>query len=161
MGHRAYVEALLQRTADDHQQRGSCCCSAHQRARTTSFALSIPQLPSYSPSMTPAFGSASVPFLDNSLAVPLGSRQPPSVHGGLRSALRTGHAANWASWADCLPVIKERHCGVVRTDPPEDAVHLRGVVESRLVLTGVGYDTPDWQALADGLRPSPIGPWAA
>ena len=48
---------LLQRTADDHQQlldRGSCCCSAHQHARTTSFALSIPRLPSYSPGMTPA-----------------------------------------------------------------------------------------------------------
>ena len=54
-----------------------------------------------------------------------------------------------------------RHGGVVRAmvaalhDPPEDAAHLRAVVECRLVLAGVGFDTPQWQALADGLRPRP------
>ena len=79
-------QGLCQRTADDHQQlldriRVALVAVLHQRARTTSFALSIPRLPSHSPGVTPASGSASVPFLDNSLTVPLGSRQPPSVRG--------------------------------------------------------------------------------
>ena len=28
---------------------------------------------------------------------------------GLRSAVRTSKAAHWASWADCLSMIRERH----------------------------------------------------
>ena len=35
---------------------------------------------------------------------------PMSLGGlGLRSAVRTSKAAHWASWADCLPMIRERH----------------------------------------------------
>ena len=42
-------------------------------------------------------------------------RLPLSMGGlGLRSAVRTSHAAHWASWADSAPMIQKRHPGVVR-----------------------------------------------
>ena len=116
--------------------------------------------------MTPAFGSASVQFWTTPSPTHLGSQQRPSVHGRSGSPERTAHVAHWASWADCLPVVKERHGVVARTmvaalhDPPEDAAHLRCVAECRLVLAGAGYDTPEWQVLADGL-PSPTRPRGA
>ena len=71
---------------------------------------------------------------------------------GLRSGLRTARAALWASWADCLPMIEERHDDVARTmvaalnDLPEFAAHLLGVVECLLVLQAKG---------TNGLHPSP------
>ena len=58
---------------------------------------------------------------------------------GLRSAERTRVSAYWASWADCMPMIKERHPmvaelfvrsleGVLDTPHLREASHLRGLI---------------------------------
>ena len=72
-------------------------------------------------------------------------------------------AAHWASWADTLPMIQERHPAVAKlivgslTGAPESpclgAVHA-AVQES----DGVGFVVPEWTSLADGLRPEPREP---
>ena len=36
----------------------------------------------------------------------------PASLGGLGSALRTRVSAYWASWADCMAMIQERHPGI-------------------------------------------------
>ena len=78
---------------------------------------------------------------------------------GIRSASRTAHAAYWGSWADCLSTIRERHSNIAEimsealSNPPATAVHLQGVVQSRSSLATVGFTTPDWNSLLQGLRP--------
>ena len=78
---------------------------------------------------------------------------------GLRSAERTRWPAYWASWADTLPMIRERH--------PEVAdlivYHLKGGASSPCLgsacraattLDGVdGFEVPSWSAVAAGQRP--------
>ena len=78
---------------------------------------------------------------------------------GLRNAVRTSPAAFWASWADCLSMVRERHPEIATTilrrmgDPmaPPTLVAARTVAGQ---LVGVaGFDPPSWEALADGQRP--------
>ena len=87
------------------------------------------------------------------------AKLPLSLGGlGVRSALRTSKAAHWASWADCLPMILERHPDVARlqwdmleqpTTPCLQAV--TGVARD---FTGVGgFEPPSWRELAMGSRP--------
>ena len=78
---------------------------------------------------------------------------------GLRSAERTRWPAYWASWADTLPMIRERH--------PEMAdlivYHLEGGASSPCLgsacraattLNGVdGFEVPSWSAVTAGQRP--------
>ena len=85
----------------------------------------------------------------------------PLVLGGLilRSAVRTRLPAHWASWADCLPMIKERHPevaasmveGLQRVDTTEC---LRAVARAAEELSRLpGFVLPSWEALANGARP--------
>ena len=79
---------------------------------------------------------------------------------GLRSAVRTAPAAHWASWADCLHTISERHAHIAHTmtdaliSPSAAAVHLTGAVRSRASLAESGFVCPEWTALVEGLRPN-------
>ena len=87
---------------------------------------------------------------------------PLSLGGlGLRSALRTSKAAYWASWADCLAMISERHPEVappLMVDELEGALGtscLEAVASVARELTGVcDFDPPTWHALAPGVRPA-------
>ena len=84
----------------------------------------------------------------------------PLTMGGLGvgGCSRIRHAAHWGSWADCLEMVKDRHPQVA-----EDIIrgmnlahgHMAVVEESGARLREVGLDTPNWEALADGLRPGP------
>ena len=82
---------------------------------------------------------------------------------GLRSAERARVAAHWASWADTLPKIQERHPAVAElivgslTGAPESPC-LGAVHAAVQELDGVGFVVPEWTALADGLRPEPREP---
>ena len=74
---------------------------------------------------------------------------------GLRSAERTRWPAYWASWADTLPKIRERHPEVA------DFIvhHLEGGASSpcfraATTLDGVdGFEVPSWSAVTAGQRP--------
>ena len=89
------------------------------------------------------------------------ARLPTSMGGlGWRSTVRTSLAAHWASWADSLPMIQERHLAVARlivtqlTDQVESS-HWSGAIVSRESLLDVSFDVPTWVQIADGLRPKP------
>ena len=79
---------------------------------------------------------------------------------GLRSAARMAPAAYWASWADCLHMIRNRHPTLanlfVRALSEGAAVEqcLRELQESHALLHGEGFrESPNWEQLADGARP--------
>ena len=85
----------------------------------------------------------------------------PLVLGGLglRSAGRSRVPAHWASWADCIPMIFERHPMVAERLLRELEGHpttpcLRAAVSVAQSLDGVlGWSPPSWTALANGERP--------
>ena len=74
------------------------------------------------------------------------STLPVSLGGlGLRSALRTCVAAYWASWADALAKIQDRHPTVaVRI-----VYHLEGVLESPCLSSRLAEPLPVWTASVD------------
>ena len=83
---------------------------------------------------------------------------------GLRSAARTRVAAHWASWADSLPMIRERH-HVVAAHIVEcltggsDVASLASVIDAASDLREFhGFDPPSWSDLANGARPPPRDP---
>ena len=91
---------------------------------------------------------------------------------GLRCAARMAPAAWWASWADCLPMLRERApaltadiCRALDAGAAGLPPGLRQAAEARRQLAQEGYETPTWTALALGARPPPtqdreMGEWA-
>ena len=85
----------------------------------------------------------------------------PLVLGGLglRSAVRTSVPAYWASWADCMPMIRERHPQVAEQfaaslEGHPDTPHLREAAAAVRSLHGVmRFEPPSWVAVATGARP--------
>ena len=83
---------------------------------------------------------------------------------GLRSATRTREAAYWASGADCLFMVRNRHPVVVHRIL--DALNRMDALESTRSaavaahhLAGVeGFEVPSWEALSHGLGPLPRDP---
>ena len=79
---------------------------------------------------------------------------------GLRSAVRTSVPAHWASWADVLPMIRDRHPAVatmiVNALENDTASPCLGAASRAAQdLDGVeDFEVPQWRALAAGLRPS-------
>ena len=71
---------------------------------------------------------------------------------GLASAERTRHAAHWASWADCLAMVQQRHPTVseemvVGLDR-DTAPCLAAVRQCREVLAEADFHPPGWRDLA-------------
>ena len=87
--------------------------------------------------------------------------QLPLRYGGLglRSAAPSRAAAYWASWADAMPVIGERHPRVLArmlmglADPrgASAAPSTRAAAQAEAALRLAGFHAPPWTALADGL----------
>ena len=83
---------------------------------------------------------------------------------GLRRALCTSAPAYWASWADTLPMIPQRHPVVVEDmvswlNRQTDVPCLRAAAAVADQLTGVsGFSPPSWEALVAGVRPPPHEP---
>ena len=89
---------------------------------------------------------------------------PLSMGGlGLRSAVRTSSSAHWASWADSLSMVRERHPGVadmivdaLESDPATPI--LSAVVEGARVVQVGNFEPPSWASLSHGARPPPREP---
>ena len=83
---------------------------------------------------------------------------PQSLGGvGLRSAVRTSNSAFWASWADSLPMVRERHpeavdmiVAALHTDPVTPILSAVGAAHT--VSVG-GFEPPSWAALSHGAQP--------
>ena len=84
---------------------------------------------------------------------------PFSLGGlGIRSAFRSRQSAHWASWADCLAMVKARHPTVAARIVGElgrltPVACLGDVQVCALALGAVGIELPSWSSLADGARP--------
>ena len=85
---------------------------------------------------------------------------PLSMGGvGLRSAVRTSVPAFWASWADSISMIQERHPAVAgmiieALELGPQTPTLAAVAESAAEVAGVqGFEPPSWRELAHGARP--------
>ena len=83
----------------------------------------------------------------------------PMVFGGLglRSATRVRQAAYWSSWADCLPMVQQRHPDVAERLVTQLSSHpwsscLQAAAEAKSDLTASGFEAPFWHALAQGAR---------
>ena len=80
---------------------------------------------------------------------------------GLRSAVRTGPAAYWASWADTLPMMAERCPELARRTLVElekgctgSAECLRAAAVAKQTLLAEGFEScPSWRELYHGKRP--------
>ena len=77
---------------------------------------------------------------------------------GLRSAVRSRPAAHWASWADALKMIKQRHPGVANMIISSLARHEKCFsIQSLLMcvdaLEATGFEVPSWEDLVEGRRP--------
>ena len=79
---------------------------------------------------------------------------------GLRSAVRTSVSAYWASWADSLAMIHQRHPEVadrivVALDGVNHTPALSAARSAGGQLMGVeGFNPPSWRALSLGARPA-------
>ena len=88
---------------------------------------------------------------------------PLSLGGvGLGSACRIREAANWASWADCLEMVKNRHPSIATamiegiTQRPEGCMGT--VARTTEALEKVGMEIPTWSELSEGARPDHTWP---
>ena len=138
--------------------------SAHRREQHTVCGFAIPHLQKGSLNSTiRRCGSVSGTSLASCLTRQRGSWAASPLHlGGLgiRSVSCTAHAAHWGQFGQtgCRP-FDERHSNIAEimsealSNPPATAVHLQGVVQSRSSLATVGFTTPDWNSLLQGLRP--------
>ena len=71
---------------------------------------------------------------------------------GLRSAQRTQPAAHWASWADAIKMVKDRHPSVVEliVSALEGGREVRSI---QVVTQRTGFDCPPWAHLVEGRTP--------
>ena len=76
---------------------------------------------------------------------------------GLGCAVRARHAAHKASWADSLPMVRQRHPDVadsiimgVERDP---ALCFRAVRDCEGHLRAAGFEPRPWEDIAQGARP--------
>ena len=79
---------------------------------------------------------------------------------GLASAMRDKVSAFWASWADVLPTIRERHPAIadqlcVALQRGDRGLHHR-CSQCREQLIASGSDCPEWGDVARGLRPGQL-----
>ena len=103
--------------------------------------------------------------------MPASSRQvtslPLSTGGlGLRSAQRTSVAAHWASWANAVGKIQNRHPTIAATivralESGSPVPAITAVVGCIAALEGASFPFPDWDFLRKGLRPPPVQKLAA
>ena len=81
-----------------------------------------------------------------SLPLPLGGV-------GLGSAQKVREAANWASWADCLEMVSERHptiaAAMIEGITQRTPGCLGSVARSAEALENNGTEIPSWTALSD------------
>ena len=78
---------------------------------------------------------------------------------GLRSVVRLRHAAHWASWADTIKMVQERHPEVVDVNVRAvEASTRRPALEQSIVaqyLREAEFAAPSWEELARGIGDAP------
>ena len=80
---------------------------------------------------------------------------------GLRSARRSQPAAHWASWADALKMVKERHPIVADTilgalECGAETNSMQAILKCNQILRDAGFDSPAWGELAGGRVPEVV-----
>ena len=146
---------------------GATTFSGHWRrpSRTNLHAHTTTELHGAWPTSSPFFANDNPIHIDD-----LGCRRaalPLKLGGlGLRRALEGRGAAYWASWADTLPVLHQRHLSVVAEalrraqlsgleGPDEATPNLAELAKTAAQLQEAGFALPTWDELANGGRPPP------
>ena len=80
---------------------------------------------------------------------------------GLRSARRSQPAAHWASWADALKMVKERHPIVADTilgalESGAETNSIQAILKCSQILCDAGFESPAWGELAEGRVPEAV-----
>ena len=79
----------------------------------------------------------------------------------LRSAQRIHPADHWASWADALAMIRQRHPAIVDTTVGAlnnaESDSIRCLLDCARRLAETGFEVPDWTDLAEGKVPGDEG----
>ena len=80
---------------------------------------------------------------------------------GLRSARRSQPAAHWASWADALTMVKERHPIVADTilgalESGAETSSIQAILKGSQILCDAGFGSPAWGGLAEGRAPKVV-----
>ena len=129
------------------------------------------------PTATTAFAAGHDAAVENCLARLLSTDSPPQFDNlqcrrihlplrrgglGLRSATTSRQAAYWASWADSIPVVQQRHPAVAAglidqlTGGAAPTTSSREAAQALGELTAEGFHAPSWHELLQGaLAPQP------
>ena len=82
---------------------------------------------------------------------------------GVAHAVRGREAAHWASWADCIKMVKQRHPHIAATmmrslvDHDPVAPCFREVRSCQRSLMEAGFDIPEWESLTESPPPRQEG----
>ena len=84
--------------------------------------------------------------------------------GQCRSLQVSSSPAGWASWVDCLPMVKERHPVIAgellhALDDQRGGIHVNSASSRRDQLIGMGFLAPTWADVANGARPRRDDDW--
>ena len=81
-----------------------------------------------------------------------GACQFEFLSGRLSSAHRNRESAHWASWANCLRMVHDRHPDVAKTMIAQLEVGItcfEGVQRFRRLVEDAGFEVPSWRELAE------------
>ena len=77
--------------------------------------------------------------------------------GGLGLATGSVKAAHWASWAECIPNVKQRHLEVAEAMVAHlnhhEAPSFEAVRKCADTLREARFEVPTWESVLAGLRP--------
>ena len=106
--------------------------------------------------------SSRILMICTSSANQTGSEKSMLCCSNIWSAQRIHLAAHWASWADALAMIQQRHSTIVDTivgalKNNAESVSIRCLLDCVRKLAETGFEVPDWTVLAEGKVPGDQG----
>ena len=180
VGQEAFITAQLSAEREEHQVLLDRipCVSDVQTAWLLLLFCGATRANYWIPTVSPRFSGKFAQEHDKAVMQCLGrimhvdpSAIHPSVHQaatlpfslgglGIRSAFRSRESAHWASWADCLAMVKARHPIIAARIVGElggftPVTCFQDVQACALALGVGGVELPSWSSLADGARPLP------
>ena len=180
MGHPSYILSQLERKADEHEEvlRRIPAIQDVQSAWSLLLYCAVPRASYWSrtvqPELTAAFAerhdkdvwTCLCEILQINMVGPkvVSSASLPVTLGGvgLGSAVRIREASFWASWADCLKMVTERHPSIatamIEGITQKSQGCMGSVARSGEALQKIGREVPSWMELSEGSDQTTKGP---
>ena len=180
MGHPSYILFQLEQKADEHEEllRRIPAIQDVQLAWLLLLYCAVPRANYWFRTVQPEFTAAFAERHDKDVwtclceilqintvdpKVVSSASLPVTLGGvGLGSAVRIREASFWASWADCLEMVTERHPSIatamIEGITQKSQGCMGSVARSGEALQKVGMEMPSWMELSEGVRPNNQGP---